>query len=197
MSHVPSSRRCPHRGRLAAAAVALIASALGGCEASSLSATPADAGGHAVSSASPSFSSMPVVPPAAARGIHQLLARWRDSWERMDGMAYGANYAEDADFMNPLGGILSGRSQIAATHVFLFAGPFKGSSQDYEVRRMVSLSGDLAIVDLNLTLTGYAFLPPGLVENAPGVLLTRGRLVVGRVQGEWLILAMQLTRISP
>lgn len=197
MPHVSSTRRHPNRGRLAAASLVLFVSAIGGCEASSVSGTPSDAGGHTISTQSPAFSTMPVVPPAAARGIHELLARWRASWESMDGMAYGANYAEDADFMNPLGGILSGRTQIAATHVFLFAGPFKGSSQNYEVRRIVALSGDLAIVDLNLSLTGYAALPPGLVENAPGALLTRGRLVVGRVQGEWLILAMQLTSIAP
>jgi uncharacterized protein (TIGR02246 family) len=140
--------------------------------------------------------SMPVVPPAAARGIQDLLHRWTASWESMDGIAYGANYAEDADFVNPLGGILSGRAQIGATHVFLFGGPFKGSTKDYEIRRMVSLTGDLAIVDLNVTLTGYAFLPPGLVAT-DGVVRTRERLVVGRVGGEWLILAQQLTSIAP
>jgi len=168
-----------------------------GCEQSPVSGA-VDAQAHPVSpDEMASFSSMPVVPPAAARGIQDLLDRWTAAWESMDGIAYGANYAEDADFVNPLGGILSGRAQIGATHVFLFAGPFRGSTQTYEIRRMVSLTGNLAIVDVNAALTGYLGLPPGLVEAEPGVVRTRARMVVGRVNGEWLILAQQLTAIVP
>jgi uncharacterized protein (TIGR02246 family) len=140
---------------------------------------------------------MGTVPPAMERGIQELLQTWQAAWASMDGNAYGANYAEDAEFINPLGGVLSGRQAIAATHVFLFNGPFAGSVQTNQVRRIAPLTGTLAIVDVDGLLTGYVALPPGLGETAPGEVATRGRLVVGKTGSRWEILAQQMTRIAP
>jgi uncharacterized protein (TIGR02246 family) len=140
---------------------------------------------------------MATVPPAMERAILSLLHTWEASWASMDGHAYGANYAADADFINPLGGILSGRQAIAATHVFLFNGPFAGSVQTGEVRRIVPLTGTIAIVDLNILFTGYVTLPPGLSETAPGEVTLRARMVVAKNGRHWEIIAQQLTRIAP
>jgi uncharacterized protein (TIGR02246 family) len=140
---------------------------------------------------------MGTVPPAMERGIQELLQAWQASWASMDGNAYGANYAEDAEFINPLGGVLSGRQAIAAQHVFLFNGPFAGSVQTNQVRRIAPLTGTLAIVDLDGLLTGVVAFPPGLDETAPGEVATRGRLVVGKTGSRWEILAQQMTRIAP
>jgi len=151
--------------------------------------------GEGLQASSASFSALPAPPPAAARGIDDLLARWTAAWNAMDGMAFGANYAEDADFVNPLGGVVTGSAAIGATHVFLFSanGPFRGSRSSYQIRRMVALTGNLAIVDLNTELRNVAFLPPGLSASPDGVVRTRGRLIVGTVHGEWKILAQQYT----
>jgi uncharacterized protein (TIGR02246 family) len=140
---------------------------------------------------------MGTVPPAMERGIQELLQAWEAAWASMDGNAYGANYAEDAEFINPLGGVLSGRQVIAATHVFLFNGPFAGSVQTNQVRRIAPLTGTLAIVDVDGLLTGVVAFPPGLDETAPGEVATRGRLVVGKTGSRWEILAQQMTRIAP
>jgi uncharacterized protein (TIGR02246 family) len=140
---------------------------------------------------------MGTVPPAMERGIQELLQTWLASWASMDGHAYAANYAEDAEFINPLGGVLSGRQAIAATHVFLFNGPFAGSVHNVQVRRIAPLTGTLAIVDMDNLLTGYVALPPGLAETAPGELATRVRQVVGKTGSRWEILAQQITRIAP
>jgi uncharacterized protein (TIGR02246 family) len=154
--------------------------------------------GDGLQPSSASFSALPAPPPAAVRGIDDLLARWTASWNAMDGQAYGSHYAEDADFVNPLGGVVTGSAAIGATHVFLFStnGPFRGSRSSYQVRRMVALTGNLAIVDLNVSLSGYAFLPPGLSASPDGVVRTRGRLIVGTVHGEWKILAQQYTSLN-
>jgi uncharacterized protein (TIGR02246 family) len=106
------------------------------------------------------------VPPAMERGIHELLQAAQDAWAANDAVAYGAVFAEDVDFVNPLGGIVSGRQAIIAQHVFLFNGPFAGSVQSGEIRRLVALTGTLAVLDVDVTLTGYAGLPPGLGETA-------------------------------
>jgi|GEM_PF-1873705 len=186
---IPSSLRSAARSLFAGLAVLALGFTAGCSDSPVAEAAPGDG----LQASSASFSALPAPPPAAARGIDDLLARWSDSWNSMDGMAFGANYAEDADFVNPLGGIVTGSAAIGATHVFLFNGPFRGSRSEYVIRRMVALTGNLAIVDLNTELRNVAFLPPGLSASPDGVVRTRGRLIVGTVHGEWKILAQQYT----
>lgn len=141
-----------------------------------------------------------VAPAAMLSGIDALLASWEAAWNAMDGMAYASHYAVDADFVNPLGGIVSGRAAIGAIHVSLFdpvEGLFRGSTSSSTIRRVVPLTGTVALVDLNTNLTGYDGTPPGLVEWRPGVVRTRGRMVVRKNQGQWEILAAQLTAVQP
>ncbi len=145
-----------------------------------------------------------VVPPAAAAGIHALLDSWTAAWNAGDGTAYGNHYSVDADVVNPLGAVLTGRDVIGATHVVLFdpaIGPFRGTTSSSVVRRMVAVTGGLVIVDLTTTVTGLPtdppLPPPTLVQWAPGVVKTRMKMVVGRVDGDWRFLAQQMTAIQP
>jgi uncharacterized protein (TIGR02246 family) len=141
--------------------------------------------------------SLRIVPPGAEREIRALLHGWEDAWTSMDGNAFGSFYAEDADFVNPLGAVVSGRAAISAVHVFLFNGFFKGSRQSWEIRRLVPLRGDLVLVDLTVELTDYPGRPPGLVETAPGLVRTRARMLVGRNGSRWEIQAQQYTVVAP
>lgn len=141
------------------------------------------------------MAALPAPPPPMVRGIEELLERRVSSWAEGDASAYAGIFAEDADFVNPLGGIISGRAAIEATHQFLFGGPFAGSIESAEIRRIVALTGTLAIVDLNISLSGYVGLPPGLSETTPGVVSTRARWVVQKQGNQWVILAQQLTSI--
>jgi uncharacterized protein (TIGR02246 family) len=136
-------------------------------------------------------------PPGQVREIEALLSSWKAAWDANDAAAFAAHYAEDADFINPLGGILSGRDAIRTQHVILFSGPFRGSVQGQQLRRLVFLTGTTAIVDLDLRLTGFVGLPPGLPQFEPGVVFTRGRLVVLKHRGSWEIAAQQLTAVQP
>jgi uncharacterized protein (TIGR02246 family) len=141
-----------------------------------------------------------VVPPAMARDIHDMLGSWSAAWNAGDGVAYGGHYAEDADFVNPLGAVVSGRAAITATHVFLFNpvnGPFRGSTASYLVRRITPLTGSLALVDTTVSLIGFAGTPPGLVQWEPGVVKTRHHMVVGFQGNRWEILSQQTTAMQP
>jgi uncharacterized protein (TIGR02246 family) len=189
MSHAPSPRL---HARLVLAL--LTAVAVAGCDDS-----PTAAPQHRDALAVPDAveARMGTVPPAMERGIHDLLQTWAAAWASMDGHAYAANYAVDVDFISPLGGILSGRQAIANQHVFLFNGPFAGSVQTAQVRRIVPLTGTLALVDLNSVLSGVVAFPPGLDPTGPNEVATRGRLVVAKNGPRWEILAQQMTRIAP
>ena len=144
------------------------------------------------------------LPPAAGEGIHALVDSWTAAWNAADGIAYGRHYAADADFVNPLGAVLSGSAAIGATHAFLLdpvIGPFRGTTTSSVVRRMVALTGSVVLVDLTTTVTGFAntppFPPPGLVQWEPGVVKTRHHLVVARNGAGWHIIAQQITAMQP
>jgi uncharacterized protein (TIGR02246 family) len=189
MSHAPSPLR--HRWPVLAL---LTAVAFAGCD-DSPTAAPQRHDALAVPDAVEAR--MATVPPAMERGIHHLIQAWEASWASMDGQAYAANYAEDANFINPLGGVVAGRQAIADIHAFLLGGLFAGSVQTGQVRRIVPLTGTLAIVDLDVLLTGFVGLPPGLVPTGPNEVATRARLVVVKNGPRWEILAQQMTRIAP
>lgn len=178
-------------------AVILATIALGGCREAP---TEAMEGAAALASSPESASFLTVAPPSMERGIEALIESAQAAWNAMDGIAYGAHFAEDAEVINPPGAIVSGRTVIANTHVFLFNpndGPFRGSTSASVIRRIVPLTGTMAIVDATTNLTGYASTPNGLVEWAPGVVRTRNRMLVVRNGARWEIQAQQLTAVQP
>jgi uncharacterized protein (TIGR02246 family) len=115
------------------------------------------------------------------------------AWAAKDAAAYAAAFAADVRFINPVGVLVSGRDAFRALHVFLFNGPFAGSTLNLAVRDIQFLTGTVAIVYLDLSITGYAFLPPGVTPPNDGVLRSRVTWVVEKRRGEWQILFMQNT----
>jgi uncharacterized protein (TIGR02246 family) len=130
-------------------------------------------------------------------GIEALVAANSAAWAAKNAAAFAATYAVDAEFISPVGGILSGRAAIQAQHVFLFGGPFAATTSVNAVRRVAFLTGTIAIVDIDVTLTGFAGLPPGLRATEPGVVRSRARWVVEKRGGDWLIVAGQMTPLPP
>jgi uncharacterized protein (TIGR02246 family) len=135
--------------------------------------------------------------PVQTRAIEAILVSWEAAWAAKDVSAMVAHYTLDVDWVNPLGGILSGREEIRAVHEFLFGGPFAGSTQTGTVRRMVALTGNSMVVDLDVTLTGYQGLLPGLVEFEPGMVRVRVKWIVVRDGSAWRISAQHMTAVQP
>ena len=114
------------------------------------------------------------------------------AWAAKDASAYAAPYAADLQAVSPRGDLIAGRDAFRAQHVFLFAGPFAGSTQTITVRNIQFLTGTIAIVHQDVSLTGYAFLPPGLPSSG-GVVSTRVTWVVEKRGGSWEIVFQQMT----
>ena len=130
--------------------------------------------------------------------IADLVDKATAAWAAKDAAAYAAIYSEDTEIINPIGGNLSGREEFRQQHAFLFNGPFAGSTQTITVRRIQFLTGTIALVDQNVALTGYAFLPPnGLRATEPGVVRTNVRWVVMKRGAGWEIVAQQMTLVPP
>jgi uncharacterized protein (TIGR02246 family) len=116
------------------------------------------------------------------------------AWSAKDASAYAALYSADLVMINPLGAVLNGRAAFEATHVFLFNNPFAGSTMTIDVTGINFLTGTIALVYQDVTLTGYAFLPPGLPEQNDAVNI-RVTWVVAKRGGTWEIISQQMTPI--
>jgi uncharacterized protein (TIGR02246 family) len=114
------------------------------------------------------------------------------AWTAKDAAAYTAPYATDVQVINPLGAVSIGRDALRAQHAFLFGGPFAGSTQTIDIRDIQFLTGTIAMVHQDVSLTGYAFLPPGLPSSG-GVVRTRVTWVVEKRGGDWEIVFQQMT----
>jgi uncharacterized protein (TIGR02246 family) len=124
--------------------------------------------------------------------ILQIVSALTEAWTAKDATAYAAPYASDLQFINPLGALIAGRDAFRAQHAFLFNGPFAGSTLTLVVRDIQFLTGTIAIVYLDTSLSGYAFLPPGLPSSG-GVQRNRATWVVEKRGGEWQIVFQQYT----
>lgn len=148
----------------------------------------------------PLAAAQPQVTPANVNaiptdGILDLVSDRMAAWGAKDPAAYAAAFAADLQFINPAGVLFSGRDAFRALHVILFNGPFAGSTLTLGVRDIQFLTGTVAIVYLDLSLTGYAFPPPG-TNPTDGVLRARVTWVVEKRAGEWQIVFMQNTSQS-
>jgi uncharacterized protein (TIGR02246 family) len=130
--------------------------------------------------------------PGQTNDIMDLVSDLTAAWTAKDAAAYAAPYASDVHVVNPVGGLIDGREAFQAQHAFLFSGPFAGSTQTIAVRDIRFLTGTIALVLQDVTLTDYAFLPPGL-PSTNGVVRTRVTWVVVKRGGKWEIVLQQMT----
>lgn len=124
---------------------------------------------------------------AAIRSVIQQAA---EAWENGDGAAYGALFAEDADYVTFGGMRLEGRGQIAAAHQQLFDGPLAGSRLQLQVESIRLLTPDVAL----------AHVAGGILEAGQDA-LTPARdsmqsLVLTKRDGAWQVVGCQVTRIQ-
>jgi len=134
--------------------------------------------------------------PDAAAAAQAMLARFVESWNAVDGFAYGEGYWDDAELVDPTGRISSGRNAIVQGHVDLWAGPFKGSRIAGTVRRIQRLSASLLIVDVDLALGNVNEVPPGAVADEAGLIRCHLKHVLTERAGVWRILSAQNTFIA-
>lgn len=141
---------------------------------------------------------MATVPAADAAIVAAIIEVFVGGWNSGDAQVWRPLFAEDAVFVNVMGGALDGRAKIVDQHQGLLNGLFKGTVMKSEVISVRAVASDVIIADAANTITGLKTLPPGLQMTEPGVLRTRLRHVLSR-GGEkgWQIVATQNTPIPP
>ncbi|MDC3960460.1 SgcJ/EcaC family oxidoreductase [Polyangium jinanense] len=129
--------------------------------------------------------------------LRKLVAEQTEAWNRHDAAAWSKAFAPDAEFINIVGTIFSGRDEIQKRHALLFESVFKDSHTEVTVRKLRLIDSNVAVVDTDHVVTGYAALPPGVQATEQGVLRTRMRYVMKQSGGMWSIVAGQNTDVKP
>ena len=65
--------------------------------------------------------------PEMNEAADALARAFADSWNRQDGVGYGAAYWPDAELVDPTATIWDGQTAIAQMHVDLWQGPARGT----------------------------------------------------------------------
>lgn len=91
---------------------------------------------------------------AAQHAIERIVSSLTAAWNRRDVAAFGAVFAEDAEFTNVFGMRQSGRAEIEASHAPLFQTIFKDTTLTTTETRIRLIRPDIAAVDVRWKMTG-------------------------------------------
>lgn len=132
--------------------------------------------------------------PVAERAIRDSLDRLAQAWNTPDGSAWAAEYWSEGELINILGVVLAGAREVGERSAAILAGPFRGTHFSYRVRRIRFIGTQVAIVDTDISVSGFRGLP-GIAATSPGELRTRMKHVYERRQEKWRIVASQNTAV--
>jgi len=130
-------------------------------------------------------------PDADEAALRAILAAQQDAWNRGDGRAFAAAFAEDGDFTNIRGESMHGREAYAVRHEQIFRGVFRDSTLAMQVAGIRFLGADVAVVQLDVQVASPNGLPPGVRVAGDGRLHTRLMDVFAKADGTWRLVASQ------
>jgi uncharacterized protein (TIGR02246 family) len=132
-------------------------------------------------------------PPGGDAPARAVANGFIDAWNRHDMNAFGALFADDADFVNAIGVWLRGRTEIQKHHEIIHATRMKTSHLSALETEVRSLRPDVAIVHVRWELTGQTGQDGAPLPTRQGILVH----IVAKTGDQWLITSSQNTDISP
>lgn len=132
--------------------------------------------------------------PKAVETISGIISAMQKAWDAADVAGYSASMADDVRFLTVTGDVLVNKSEFDQRHVELFRKYFKGSHQSAKVRETFFVRPRVAICDVDVEITGYKAVPPG-VSVKPGQPLRMRTRYVLTLDSKWAIRSGQSTEI--
>ncbi len=121
--------------------------------------------------------------------IQHLLDGLTEAWNRGDAEAFGARYRADGTFTNVNGAFFVGRDDFNRRHDDVFRGVFKDTTLAMTVRMLRFVRPDVAIIDVDVGLSGCKMQPPGVSTASDDALHSCLLMVLVKDGGEWWIAA--------
>ncbi|MFL5576040.1 MAG: SgcJ/EcaC family oxidoreductase [Gemmatimonadaceae bacterium] len=128
----------------------------------------------------------PDLVPIDRAALAEVVRRLEAAWNAMDGAAFAADFADDADFVNIRGEHFRGRPAIAAGHAAILGTIYAGSTNRYTVEAARLLRPEVALVHVHSRLDA----PHGPLA---GRHTARFSLVLTREPSGWQIVAFHNT----
>jgi len=129
-------------------------------------------------------------------GVLELNDRLRAAWNAHDAEAFGEPWEDDADHVNTMGDVQSGKAQIVGGARFIFSSMMAATESQVVVRDLRLLGDGVALLDLDQTLTGVADGPAGPLPGAvDGILRSRIKIVARKHPTGWKVASFQNTAI--
>jgi uncharacterized protein (TIGR02246 family) len=127
---------------------------------------------------------------AVARDV---VARLEHAWNAGDGAAFGAPFAEDADFVDIRGEHHRGRGAIAGGHRAIFASVYQGSTVRYQVTQARAVADGVLLVHATGDLSAPAGPMAGEHRARQSLVLVRR----GAPGGGWEVASFHNTLVAP
>jgi uncharacterized protein (TIGR02246 family) len=121
--------------------------------------------------------------------VDQLLGELAGAWNAGDARAYGAHFCPDATVTNTDGTLDLGRDQFVRHAEEAFAGVLAGTRLSLAVRELRLVRPDVAVVDVDLRISGVPVPPPRAGNGPVGELRTSLMLVLVAENDRWWITA--------
>lgn len=100
--------------------------------------------------------------PQDSVAIEALVSAMTDAWNHTDAASFSRRFAEDRGFTNVVGAVYYGRESFQQRHAEILNSIYRGSVLKQTIGKPRFIRPDVAIVDINVELTGYQKLPPGI-----------------------------------
>jgi uncharacterized protein (TIGR02246 family) len=118
--------------------------------------------------------------------LEKIVRQLEAAWNAMDGSAFAAPFAAEADFVNIRGEHFRGQAAIAAGHAALFQSIYAGSVNHLTVEAARLLRPEVALVRVHSKLDA----PHGPLSGRHGA---RFSLILTKESGGWEIAALHNT----
>jgi uncharacterized protein (TIGR02246 family) len=124
--------------------------------------------------------------PADRAALENIVRQLEAAWNAMDGSAFAAPFASEADFVNIRGEHFRGQAAVAAGHAAIFRTIYAGSTVHFTVEGARLLRPEVALVRVHSILD----VPQGPLS---GRLRARFSLVLTKERAGWEIAAFHNT----
>lgn len=118
--------------------------------------------------------------------VRRVFTGLTEAWRNADGEAWGAHFADDADFTVWFGLELKGRQAISSGHQYIFDGVYANTAFELEIRQLRELGSDVVVAHLN----GFVVKAGEVRSEKPDAVPVA---VLQRIHGEWKIVTFHNT----
>ena len=123
----------------------------------------------------------------------EVVARLEHAWNAGDAAAFGAPFAEDADFVDVRGEHHRGRGAIVGGHQAIFARVYQGSTVRYQVTHARAIADGVLLVHATGDLSAPAGPMAGEHRARQSLVLVRR----GAPDGGWEVASFHNTLVAP